>query len=116
MIASRACRRNALLRRWSCVGALVVALALALAGVAAAAEPDLARAEQRVREGKYQEAYDLLAPFEDARRDDPSFTYLLGRAARSAASARTRQKRSSSEASRLGRVRSPPISGSAART
>jgi hypothetical protein len=26
--------------------------------------PDLPRAEQLIREGKYQEAYDLLAPFE----------------------------------------------------
>ena len=52
-----------------------------LPGIAVAADPDLARAGELVREAKYQEAYDLLAPFEAARRDDAQFSYLLGRAA-----------------------------------
>ena len=61
--------------------ALVLALALLCANAALAQQPDLARAETLVREGKYQEAYDLLAPFEDARKGDATFNYLLGRAA-----------------------------------
>ncbi|MFH0343873.1 MAG: tetratricopeptide repeat protein [Chromatiales bacterium] len=61
--------------------ALVFGVTLIVANAALAADPDLARAEQLVREGKYQEAYDLLAPFKDARAGDPTFTYLLGRAA-----------------------------------
>ena len=54
---------------------------LTLMAAAAAFAADLPRAEQLVRVGKYQEAYDLLAPFEDASRGDPTFNYLLGRAA-----------------------------------
>jgi hypothetical protein len=52
-----------------------------LPGIAFAADPDLVRAETLVREGRYPEAYDLLAPFRDARKDDAQFNYLLGRAA-----------------------------------
>jgi outer membrane protein, multidrug efflux system len=39
------------------------------------------RAEQLVRDGKYQEAYDLLAPLETSLSGDSRFNYLLGRAA-----------------------------------
>jgi len=83
MIANRASTANhgkgcrAALRRSA--GVLGAALALMLAG-GAAAQPDLGRAETLVREGKYQEAYDLLAPSADARKNDPQFNYLLGRA------------------------------------
>src|SRR5262249_41744901 len=49
---------------------------------AAQATPsDLTHAEQLVREGKYQEAYDLLAPQETSLSADATFNYLLGRAA-----------------------------------
>ena len=60
---------------------LVFGVTLIVANAALAADPDLARAEQLVLEGKYEEAYDLLAPLEDARSGDATFTYLLGRAA-----------------------------------
>ena len=63
--------------RWSL---LLAAMALA-PGAATAAEPDVAGARQLVRDGRYQDAYDLLAPLADRRRDDPAYTYLLGRAA-----------------------------------
>jgi tetratricopeptide (TPR) repeat protein len=79
MSATRPSRRA--LHGWSYVAALVAALTFALAGVAAAVDPDLARAEQLVAAGKYQEAYDLLAPFQDARKGDAQYNYLLGRAA-----------------------------------
>ncbi|HET9042835.1 MAG TPA: tetratricopeptide repeat protein [Burkholderiales bacterium] len=72
----------AALLRSACVAALVAMFTLPiLPGIAVAADPDLARAEQLVRDAKYQEAYDLLAPFEDARKGDAEFNYLLGRAA-----------------------------------
>jgi len=44
-------------------------------------DPDLKRAELFVLEQKYQEAYDLLAPFKDAKSNDPDFIYWFGRAA-----------------------------------
>lgn len=47
----------------------------------AAAGLDVPLAGQLLREGRYQEAYDLLAPFEATASDDASFIYLLGRAA-----------------------------------
>ena len=50
----------------------------ALAMPAAAA--DLDRAATLVREGKYQEAYDLLLSERDAGASDAEFNYLLGRA------------------------------------
>ena len=60
----------------------IAVLALAFASASSLAEQlDLGRAETLVREGKYQDAYDLLAPFRDARKDDAQFNYLLGRAA-----------------------------------
>ncbi len=46
-----------------------------------AAEVDIPRGEQLVRDSKYAEAYDLLAPFADANKGNPQFDYLLGRAA-----------------------------------
>jgi len=55
-------------------------MALVVSIPALAAALDLTRAEQLVREGKYQETYDLLAPFEDARKGDATFNYLFGRA------------------------------------
>lgn len=60
---------------------LVLATIGLLANAASSATPDLSRAQQLVSEGKYQEAYDLLAPFEAAGPNDAVFTYLLGRAA-----------------------------------
>jgi tetratricopeptide (TPR) repeat protein len=62
-------------------GALAVTAALFVATAALAQQPDLARAEQLVTAVKYREAYDLLAPFADARKDDAQFNYLFGRAA-----------------------------------
>src|SRR5262245_31895661 len=44
-------------------------------------DPDLTRAEQLVKQKKYQEAYDLLSPFEPSMSSNPKFNYLLGRAA-----------------------------------
>src|SRR6516165_1155219 len=41
---------------------------------------DITRAEQLVREGKYQEAYDLLSPLAQSLSGDYKFNYLLGRA------------------------------------
>lgn len=69
--------RAAVLRRST--AALVAASAVVLAGTAAA--QDITRAEGLVQGGKYQEAYDLLAPFADARKGDAQFNYLFGRAA-----------------------------------
>lgn len=61
--------------------ALAAAVVLALANPAWAAEPDLARVEQLVAERRYQEAYDLLAPFGEAKTGSSEFNYLAGRAA-----------------------------------
>src|SRR5262245_4933573 len=47
----------------------------------ATSSPDLARAEQLVKEKKYQEVYDLLSPFQASMSNNPKFNYLLGRAA-----------------------------------
>jgi tetratricopeptide (TPR) repeat protein len=63
------------------LAAVIAVITASCAGIALAQQPDLARAEQLVGGGKYQEAYDLLAPFEDARKGDATFNYLLGRAA-----------------------------------
>ena len=81
MIAARQHGRSPVRRRWSYVCALVAVLTLALAEEVTAADPDLARAEELLRAGKYQEAYDLLSPFEEAKKGDATFDYLLGRAA-----------------------------------
>jgi tetratricopeptide (TPR) repeat protein len=42
---------------------------------------ELTRAEQLIHGGKYQEAYDLLAPLETSLSGDSTFNYLLGHAA-----------------------------------
>jgi tetratricopeptide (TPR) repeat protein len=60
---------------------VVVVVSLVLANGAAAANPDLDRAGQFLREGRYPEAYDLLAPFEEAGKGDAVFNELLGWAA-----------------------------------
>src|SRR5262245_43200078 len=65
-------------------GALLAVLAFAVAGLSHAQE--LGRAEQLVREGKYREAYELLAPSDGTRKGDATFDYMaaarlaLGRA------------------------------------
>jgi tetratricopeptide (TPR) repeat protein len=67
------CRRvwNGLL-----LGALLVAQ-----GAVMAATADLSRARQLVGEGRYQDAYELLQPFEADNKSDASFNLLLGEAA-----------------------------------
>ena len=49
--------------------------------VVAAASIDLAPAEQLIRDGRYQQAYDLLAPLETQGKGDAPFNALLGEAA-----------------------------------
>ena len=61
------------LRHGVIAGAMLVAAASAFA-----AEPDLARAQQLVKDGKAQEAYALLQPFEAAAKDNAEFNILLG--------------------------------------
>ena len=62
--------------------AVVVAPSIAQSLPATAAgKPDIARAEQLLREGKFDEAYRLLAPHEFAKAGDEEFDYLLGIAA-----------------------------------
>jgi tetratricopeptide (TPR) repeat protein len=46
-----------------------------------AAAADLDRAGALVKEGRYQDAYDLLAPFQAERASDAKYNYLLGRSA-----------------------------------
>jgi tetratricopeptide (TPR) repeat protein len=57
-----------------------VLLAIAC-GLAAAADLDLGQAEQLVRQGRFQDAYELLAPLEAQGAKDARYNYLLGRAA-----------------------------------
>jgi tetratricopeptide (TPR) repeat protein len=54
---------------------------LALCGFAMAATPNLERARQQLADGRYQEVYDLLQPFEAASKSDVAFNLLLGEAA-----------------------------------
>jgi len=61
--------------------ALATVFAMLATGTAVADQPDLARAEQLLAERRYQEAYDLLAPFGETKADSASFNYLAGRAA-----------------------------------
>lgn len=63
------------------VRAWAMALGMFAAGSAFGADADVARAEQLVREGKYQDAYDLLAPLEAASKGDAAFNAVLGEAA-----------------------------------
>ncbi|MGB8435836.1 MAG: tetratricopeptide repeat protein [Burkholderiales bacterium] len=84
MSRSNAARRLRRDRPVPWLNPLLVALAAAIVAWSSpvrAAESDLARAEALVGAGKYQEAYDLLAPVESARKGDADFDYLLGRAA-----------------------------------
>jgi len=67
--------------RWPGWRNLGVATLLAAAASAFAAGPDLAGAGQLVRDGKFQEAYELLLPFEAASSGDAAFNVLLGQAA-----------------------------------
>ena len=60
---------------------LAFAISLACASSAWAAGADLVSARQLVNDGNYQEAYDLLAPFEAQHIDDGAFNALLGEAA-----------------------------------
>jgi len=60
---------------------LVLGALLAAQGVVMAATADLSRARQLVGESRYQEAYELLMPFEAANKDDAAFNLLLGEAA-----------------------------------
>lgn len=54
---------------------------LVAAGAASAADPDLASALRFIGEGRYQEAYELLRPFEAEARSDAALNLLLGEAA-----------------------------------
>jgi tetratricopeptide (TPR) repeat protein len=65
--------------RWACL--LAATALLCASGAALAADPDLARADALLREGRYQEVYDLLSPFAASQTADARFNYLLGRAA-----------------------------------
>jgi tetratricopeptide (TPR) repeat protein len=59
----------------------VLALLLGAQGPALAADPDLARAQQLLGEGRYQDLYLLLQPFEADAKGDAAFNLLLGEAA-----------------------------------
>src|SRR5690349_24720420 len=63
------------------VRTLLLTTCVLAANLAVAADPDAPRADQLIRDGKYQEAYELLAPFESTNSNDATYTYLLGRAA-----------------------------------
>jgi tetratricopeptide (TPR) repeat protein len=67
-------------RRRAWRGVLLAAL-LAAQGVVLAATVDLTRGQQLINDGRYQEAYDLLQPFEAASKSDTAFNLLLGEAA-----------------------------------
>jgi tetratricopeptide (TPR) repeat protein len=58
------------------LGALLMAQGMVMAATA-----DLSRARSLVAEGRYQDAYELLAPLEAASKDDAAFNLLLGEAA-----------------------------------
>lgn len=79
-----ACRRSRVRLRsyWRTAARTILLTTCVLAAnLAVAADPDAPRADQLIRNGKYQEAYELLAPFEPTNSNDATFTYLLGRAA-----------------------------------
>ncbi|HMN76373.1 MAG TPA: tetratricopeptide repeat protein [Burkholderiaceae bacterium] len=61
------------LRRGAIAGAI-----LATAVSVFAADPDLAGARQLMKDGKFQEAYALLQPFEAAAKDNAEFDVMLG--------------------------------------
>ena len=56
-------------------------VALAQPAAAQIAAPDLSRAEALIREGKAEEAWQLLAPHEPRHAGRPAYDYLLGTAA-----------------------------------
>lgn len=60
---------------------LVFAASFAGACSVLAVETDFSGAKQLMDEGKYQEAYDLLSPFEAQAKDDAAFNNLLGESA-----------------------------------
>ena len=68
-------------RTWPRLRAIGIALGLAASSPVFAVDADLVRAGKFLQDGKYQEAYDLLAPFEEAARGDAAFNALLGEAA-----------------------------------
>lgn len=62
-------------------GRVVLFVLLLLTGGIAAAQPDMEMAEDLLRAGKAQEAYDLLEPYEFDYAGDLKYDYLLGLAA-----------------------------------
>ena len=80
-LPSRARATDLRRRAASALQYLVVAMGMAATSSAFAGDPDLARAEQLVRDGKYQDAYELLMPFESVSKGDAPFNTLLGEAA-----------------------------------
>ena len=64
------------LRRAMAFGALLLAAATAFA-----ADADLARAKSLFSEGKYQAAYELLAPFAVSAKADAAFNLQFGETA-----------------------------------
>ena len=67
---------------------------------------ELKQARQLLHEGKYAEAYDLLAPMAETSGGDPGFDYLFGRAALGAGHAQ--QAKELFEASIAAQPDSPP--------
>ena len=61
--------------------ALALAGLLALQGLAQAATADLTRGRQLITDGRYQDAYELLQPFEADQKTDAAFNLLMGEAA-----------------------------------
>ncbi len=59
----------------------VLGLLLCVHGLVLAAEPDLVRARQLLGEGRYQDLYTLLEPFESSAQGDVAVSLLLGEAA-----------------------------------
>jgi tetratricopeptide (TPR) repeat protein len=74
-------RRRVERRPWSIGRGFAFGLLLCATGVAFAAEPDMARARQLLAEGRYQDLYALLQPFESSAQGDLAFNLLLGEAA-----------------------------------
>ena len=67
-------------RRRAWQGLLLAGL-LAAQGVVLAATADLTRGRQLITDGRYQDAYELLQPFEADNKTDAAFNVLLGEAA-----------------------------------
>ena len=66
-------------RRALSASVLIALLAYQASAMAAAA--DLSRARQLIEQGRYQDAYELLQPFQSDAGDDAAFNLLLGEAA-----------------------------------